>query len=372
MANRSALWLTVLACSTAVAACGGGGSSAPTTAEVTTTAAADTTVPVTETVATEAPTTLPPTIDLSALPGRIAVIAFSCSTEPFVVQDAPDDPRVCTLRPDGTDTVVVSQPGEMPRSAGYTNDGKYLLYNSEQGSFVVDMATGAVRPRGEGEVIPHTGSQDDRWFLARYRDGLYIYHHDSSPFPDGTQRQLVVADPLVDADSVPRWSPDSQHFAYLSWNDGTGGELPCPELWIGNIDEPPVQVTDTALGPDGPGGCPASIRWSPDGSKIMLMMLGMPMFTAENIYTINPDGTDLTALTHAAEIVDENATSWGIEGSSRAAAWSPDGSMIAFIMGDGVVYHLYVMNADGSQLTLVENAPAGLADSITSMAWGPD
>lgn len=75
-----------------------------------------------------------------------------------------------------------------------------------------------------------------------------------------------------------------------------------------------------------------------------------------NIYTMNPDGTDLQQLTDS---------EFGHH--YRSAAWSPDGSQIAYIESRD----LFVMNADGSN-------PQNLTSSlevpvpVTSFHWAPD
>jgi TolB protein len=51
--------------------------------------------------------------------------------------------------------------------------------------------------------------------------------------------------------------------------------------------------------------------------------------------------------------------------NNGADSWSPDGKKIAFVSNRGGVYQIYVMNADGSNVTRVtRGAEAHLA------AWG--
>jgi TolB protein len=77
-----------------------------------------------------------------------------------------------------------------------------------------------------------------------------------------------------------------------------------------------------------------------------------------DIWTVNPDGTGATQLTNL--------------GESGGAAWSPDGSRIAFdyagICGEDYCEGggLYVMNADGSNVTLVNAGTSG------PPLWSPD
>jgi Tol biopolymer transport system component len=77
-----------------------------------------------------------------------------------------------------------------------------------------------------------------------------------------------------------------------------------------------------------------------------------------DIYTVNPDGSDVTRLT-------------GLPGRDSTPAWSPDGARIAFEsdrgLESGVELDIYVMNADGSHPTRLTETGMNLTPS-----WSPD
>jgi len=74
------------------------------------------------------------------------------------------------------------------------------------------------------------------------------------------------------------------------------------------------------------------------------------------VFTMNPDGSDLTNLTNN-DIGD------------GGPAWSPDGARIAFSRTtDGIESEIYVMNADGSGQTNLTNNPVHDSEP----AWSPD
>lgn len=94
--------------------------------------------------------------------------------------------------------------------------------------------------------------------------------------------------------------------------------------------------------------------WSPDGTKIAFDSSRSDPdprdSTAINdLFTMNPDGSDVTQLTDSV-------------GASADAAWSPDGSQIAFDADRGdprSKQGIYTMRADGSGLRRVTVLPSG-------------
>ena len=80
--------------------------------------------------------------------------------------------------------------------------------------------------------------------------------------------------------------------------------------------------------------------WSPDGNRIAFKS---DRGGNTDIYVMHADGTDITRLTNTAT-------------GAREPAWSPDGSRIAFTSLGGN-YDIYVMNADGTGVTRVTDDP---------------
>jgi TolB protein len=184
---------------------------------------------------------------------------------------------------------------------------------------------------------------------------------------DGGSNQTRLTNDATD-DRDPAWSPDGTKIAFTRQTfDGTFFH---EDVWTMNADG----SGQTQLTFDGNSGTPA---WSPDGEKIA--------FSGGGVYLMNPDGSDLTQLNVSGAapnwspdgqrivfdcspaICVMNADGSGqtvlFTGNVGSAAWSPDGTKIAFTLvgvwaGDVVSAEIEVMNPDGSDVTDLTNSPA--------------
>jgi Tol biopolymer transport system component len=141
----------------------------------------------------------------------------------------------------------------------------------------------------------------------------------------------------------------------------TGGQLNGPlqgrilfELWDQNNDNADLY----AIAPDGTGLTSilassereSTAAWSPDGSMIAFVMGG-------DVWVANADGTG-----------QRNLTKDGMDRTDDEPRWSPDGSRILFRSNRGQSIQLWLMNADGSdpvQLT-------SLGGYSGEGSWSPD
>jgi TolB protein len=126
----------------------------------------------------------------------------------------------------------------------------------------------------------------------------------------------------------PSWSPDGTKLVTAARRKSETSE----GLYVMNADGTNVR----RVTPRGREAQYAS--WSPAGDRIAFTYVGGGGF---DLYTIQPDGSDVRRLTRD-----------GAAGENNWAMWSPDGSKIAWGRGDSV----WVMNADGSDQRMVTDA----------------
>jgi Tol biopolymer transport system component len=154
--------------------------------------------------------------------------------------------------------------------------------------------------------------------------------------------------------SAASWSPDSRRIAVSSY------EIPG--------DQPRVDVLDADdanrrfLAPNG-----HDPEWSPDGSTVAFLRGTLPCrderFSETAIHLVSSDGNNDRRLTTP----DDDQT-------DIRPAWSPDGSMIAFVrygVGETGVTSaaIYVINADGTGERKVAESSSL---SFTTVGWSPD
>jgi Tol biopolymer transport system component len=186
----------------------------------------------------------------------------------------------------------------------------------------VNLAGGPITRNGK--VIAVEGFDDAHPAL----NGIYLRRAS-----DGKVIARVIRKHVLPGD----FSPDGKRLVFFS---GPNGDPPPPGgMWI-------IDTTGTGLRRITPSRvkvqCCISERWSPDGRKILFADV------AGVIWTIAPDGSELTRVFKDTE--GRYATT---------PTWSPDGSMIMFALDPtpDPFQHprngLYVIRADGTDLTQV-------------------
>ncbi len=178
-------------------------------------------------------------------------------------------------------------------------------------------------------------------------DGLQV----NCTTPENRASIMVVADtPTQVTFPVTCWAPTTGRIAFSASLRGVW------EIYTINPDGTDLRrvTTIAELGPRPPVHIwPA---WSPDGWKIAYTQIHAEKYD-QDIFVVNADGTGATQLTAAT-------------GRDNYPAWSPDGSKIAFSSDrdDLDNLNIYLMNADGTdQVRLTEGS-----HHYERPTWSPD
>jgi TolB protein len=176
------------------------------------------------------------------------------------------------------------------------------------------------------------------------RSGSYELYITS---PDGKDTRALTTE--NDPNVVKWWpnvSPDGLQIAYVanSAENSQAYEIYTMDIDGGNQQ----QVTELGMKI-------FCVDWSPDMTQFVICARPVDDSDEHDIYTLNVDGTELTRLT-------EDPT------RDYDPKWSPDGEKIVFDSDrekeEGGLGHLYVMNADGSDVQQLVPGYSG--------AWSPD
>ena len=301
------------------------------------------------------------------------------------------DSNLLSVPEDGGDaTAITALPASMWASdPAWSPDGSTLLFTLNRPSTDPDLSWLAVgqicaldRHTGKGRLLAESEGEIDSlteatWtpdgkalFLTLQRaeldkDKLYVgststvarYELDSS-----------VLVPVVDEGSSPALSSNGKLLSFI----GSSLETAAVSLMVA---DPSGEQVRAVLPPDAPVGLISAPRWSPDSEQIIFTasgdatgasprrtpqlslvdrLLGVRVAAAHgapsNLWLVGPGGEGLRKLTE--EALDD-----------PRAAWSPDGSRVAYVVGTGGVFVLDV--ASGSVRPLTERGNYG------GIAWAP-
>ena len=212
----------------------------------------------------------------------------------------------------------------------------------------------------------------------RFKDQVFEIEHDTPKWsPDGSQivfshawnlfavesdgsriRRLTgsknqIVEKFSEINVSPDISPDGSQVAYTSFED--------PQFYIKTVKLKGLFKRKRTLAKS--DGNDINPVWSPDGSRIAFLSSRTDddYYYYYHIYTMAADGSDVKSIAPSIPVHPRP------EGTP---VWSPDGTRLAFLgiglEGEGAKWlHLYIVGADGSDLTQI-----GVSGSRP--AWSPD
>ena len=268
----------------------------------------------------------------AAFPGRNGLIAMG--------RDLDDGSRpILTMRPNGHDLTRITHGDGVHGLLEWSPDGRQITFTLDDCSIGFVDADGSnyrVLPPEDPTSIPGEDICDgDSSFFP---DGQHVVydHYDIRADRgaliemrlDGSDRHVLIADACCD----PNVSPDGTKISFrrddplvVANLDGSGEHQVSPD-WIVGIK------TD----------------WAPDGSRLVYWASGDPgPDDLTNVYSVKPDGTDLTQLT---QFTDPH---FRVSGTG----YSPDGQWILFKLQrtDLGLNAFYRMRPDGSELKRISD-----------------
>jgi Tol biopolymer transport system component len=237
-----------------------------------------------------------------------------------------------------------------------TNDssGKIAFVSSRDGSSEVYLIT------TDGSNVERLTYNDlEELYLAWSPDGSQLAFTAQSE--DGSYQIFVMnvdgsnLRQLTDTQGYnlrPTWSPDGTQIAFEAQRNTQH------DIFVIDVDGTnETNITDSL---DASEHCP---EWSPDGSRFIYgsdrgfeSTRGVPDFII--FYTMLSNGSDVVALPNGGDIVS-------------CFAWSPDGTTIAYSASSGIDRELYLMSADGTDVTTITASIDTLSD-VGTPDWSPD
>ncbi|MEO8393484.1 MAG: SH3 domain-containing protein [Chloroflexota bacterium] len=213
--------------------------------------------------------------------------------------------------------------------------GNYDIYAmNEDGSNVRNLTNN--RGDDQTEVWSPDGSQIA--FQSKRDGNLEIYVMDAN----GSNPHNLSNNSTDDVN--PNWSPDGKHIAFGSKRDGNW------EIYVMDADgSNPQRLTSNDI-------WDATPLWTPDGMK--LVYASQDADTRFREYIMNTDGSDIERFLPDQPLAE-----------SANPSWSPDGKKLVLSAFDTPAIHIFVMDADGSN---VQQLTEGTQDVSTSPTWSPD
>ncbi|HTX79906.1 MAG TPA: protein kinase [Longilinea sp.] len=168
----------------------------------------------------------------------------------------------------------------------------------------------------------------------------------------------VVSDEQLTTDPVdksqPVWSPDGKKLLYVADSGGATTKLDIWELDLSNLS---LGALDLSKYP----GDDFDPAWSPDGQTIAFANQGAIDVNVTRLYVMNADGSQVTRYSTTLQ--------------EMSPAWSPDSKYLAYVVkvnNHEVLYLRYLSEGYGVPHQFDMSDPLGRLGDVADPAWSPD
>jgi Tol biopolymer transport system component len=254
-----------------------------------------------------------------------------------------DSWQLYTINPDGSDMFQVTNlpPTDNP-SPDYSPDGRKIVFCHDMTGavelYIINAdGTGLTQLTSDNteNIFPRWSPDGTQIVFSTLFNGDFGAHHLATINADGSGRK-VITNILFD-DFEAEYTADGKHIIFGSTADNL-----ISAIWMMDTDgRHKKRITEPALKVGGPDV-------SPDGTR-------MVVFDQQNtdrpstILVGDLDGTHLKRLTRIKNL------------NALGASYSPDGTKFVFngAVPEGGDFNIYMMNVDGSDITLFLSCPGG-------------
>jgi TolB protein len=268
-----------------------------------------------------------------------------------------DSSQIYVMNPDGSSQQRLTSSDVWEVSPSISPDGTRILFNAyiryesdvrENGVVFVMDADGsnlvALTDGASDDSDPAWSPDGSRIALVRsMREASFAYDIFVMD-ADGGGLLNITRSPDV-SETNPIWSPDGRRILFLESTDAA------PNYAVINPDGTDrTRITDDTTSK-------GIATWAPDGSRIAFV--GNWQEASSDLYVMGADGSDRIRV----------AT---LPGFAWSPSWSSDGSRIAFAFSPPgfVPFDLYTVRPDGTDLTNISNTP-DVGEGIGANPWGP-
>jgi Tol biopolymer transport system component len=290
----------------------------------------------------------------------------------LVTGSAPLIPDYVSFTPDGQ-SIAYDATGAAPRLVPVTGGASRALpgpgawsADSTRYAFVLDRRDGTEirvgnRTGGSSKLLAllPVGSQVER-LLWSQSDRSVIYDtshpandHELYSIAPDGSGLRALTDDSLD-ELVPSWSPDGSMLVYTSAREAGDACKGCA-LTLATADAD--GTNPLSLTTHGAGIFDTGAAWSPDGTRIAFVRATND--APGRLYTVHPDGSALAPLATKVR--------------ASSPAWSPDGATIAFTSSSGSAGGVLATDAAGTAVRTLVPTPVGeQASDLHDPSFSPD